>query len=856
MAEDNDNDVMTPHSKQLPLTLRRLPDEKLEQANRALAILDELGLDSVRDIQAIRAILMAKDGPVREGIPLSSMTTTYQAANLWAWTPARWKAEITKVKEAGAPAEKSETENGPEVSQELAELMEAAQKRFRLMQARARRQKKDLELQIKRDAEDLELQIATWKAAVKEFEAKANAKANEPETNEPIPEPQQPAPLTDEQRQELLEQAMPVLENLIAALNCLCSADIKECKCFSNPPYRVALTFRAVLLMLGEEGGSRTKGSWRATLKVLCNIGEFMQRLMNFDKDNISDEVLRKVIPLIKKPVFEVEGIARCSKAAYGLAKWVIGLVEYARVSRAVGGLPFPEGIDAAPDSDVEDAAAPDEPRPSYQARQRPRELAKMNGFLAWAKAQKALEKELELSNIPPRPGAGTIPIFESVPSRASGPQEPIRQPGPVPIFGNPRARKHSAARGAPACVRTRSGTIAIHLGGAGCGMGMAMWERIIAEGSTLHFAENSSGGKLPRAVFVDVDSSGLAGVRSSGAFAPRSLLSSLDVLNWGDSAAGLKSELSDSIRWQMEQCDYVGSFVVTHSAHGSSSSLLPKVISLLGNKLKWSVCLTPALAEAATPVMLWNLGLSLGGPLLKDFDMVTLMDNKALSAACGNAMGNSSHTVQDWNRVAGNWLTTFASTERGGVPSASEGFHPNNLRTIATNLVPYPRMHFSVPSYTEVTTASYADAVYQVTKQEAFLSSLDLSSGKHMTTALCYRGMSQAGLSEAFHNVRRNRSNACTVEWAPGCLFLGGSSKSPSRAELAALTHTGAIAGLISSWHSQGKALDHAEGARKLGVEESQLSEAQESVRSLLEDIESISADSGQCAAPSEEEE
>ena len=75
-------------------------------------------------------------------------------------------------------------------------------------------------------------------------------------------------------------------------------------------------------------------------MPVLCWLGagdqNFIKQLMNFDKDNISDRVLKKIGQYCAKPDFDPQIVGRVSHAAQSLCMWVRAMEMYGRVYRVV----------------------------------------------------------------------------------------------------------------------------------------------------------------------------------------------------------------------------------------------------------------------------------------------------------------------------------------------------------------------------------------------------------------------------------------------------------------------------------------------------------------------------------------
>lgn len=63
----------------------------------------------------------------------------------------------------------------------------------------------------------------------------------------------------------------------------------------------------------------------------------FLQKLKNYDKENIPAPILQKVKAIVSdKKEFNVDNIMRSSKAAGGMAKWCLALHRYAEILKVV----------------------------------------------------------------------------------------------------------------------------------------------------------------------------------------------------------------------------------------------------------------------------------------------------------------------------------------------------------------------------------------------------------------------------------------------------------------------------------------------------------------------------------------
>jgi len=62
----------------------------------------------------------------------------------------------------------------------------------------------------------------------------------------------------------------------------------------------------------------------------------FIKQLMNFDKDNISDRVLKKIGTYCSQSDFQPEVVGRVSTAAKSLCMWARAMEVYGRIYRVV----------------------------------------------------------------------------------------------------------------------------------------------------------------------------------------------------------------------------------------------------------------------------------------------------------------------------------------------------------------------------------------------------------------------------------------------------------------------------------------------------------------------------------------
>ncbi|XP_058809206.1 dynein axonemal heavy chain 6 [Phymastichus coffea] len=136
------------------------------------------------------------------------------------------------------------------------------------------------------------------------------------------------AALEAEARKDL-EAALPALEEAQNALAALNKNDINEIKVFNKPPALVRFVMEAVCLLLGQ------KTDWPTAKLVLSDV-RFLDRLMAYDKDNISDKLLKKLQDYVMDKDFQPDIVAKQSKVCKSICIWVRAVDGYAKIFRIV----------------------------------------------------------------------------------------------------------------------------------------------------------------------------------------------------------------------------------------------------------------------------------------------------------------------------------------------------------------------------------------------------------------------------------------------------------------------------------------------------------------------------------------
>jgi dynein heavy chain len=131
-----------------------------------------------------------------------------------------------------------------------------------------------------------------------------------------------------------LLEAVPALEAAAEALNGLDKKDIGEIKSFTTPPTAVQQVCMCVL-HLKPTGKENESDGWKGA-KAMMGDPQFLNKLINYNKDGIKDRWIKKVKTYFRDPNFNMAKMQNVSTAAAGLFTWVLAIVKYYDVAREV----------------------------------------------------------------------------------------------------------------------------------------------------------------------------------------------------------------------------------------------------------------------------------------------------------------------------------------------------------------------------------------------------------------------------------------------------------------------------------------------------------------------------------------
>lgn len=301
-----------------------------------------------------------------------------------------------------------------------------------------------------------------------------------------------------------------------------------------------------------------------------------------------------------------------------------------------------------------------------------------------------------------------------------------------------------------------------------------------------VYYQEATGGKYVPRAVLVDLEAQTLDTIRSGMLgyiYRPENILS-------GQSGTGnnyakgfytdgqeIVGKIMDVIRKEAESCDSLQGFQFLHSLGGGTGSglgslLLTKVNEHFSRKLKYSYAVFPSAKFSDKVVQAYNCMLSFKN-LIEIADGVFCLDNEGLYDLCFRALGLTKPKYEDLNRLISMFMSGSTCSLR------FPGQLNSDLRKLAVNLVPFPRMHFFVgglapltpPKSQKYQSLSIQDLTNQLFVSNNLMAACDPQKGIYLSASAHFRGkVSPSEIDEQLALIQ-NQHNSSFVGWIPNNL-------------------------------------------------------------------------------------
>ncbi|XP_015515021.1 tubulin beta-1 chain-like [Neodiprion pinetum] len=299
----------------------------------------------------------------------------------------------------------------------------------------------------------------------------------------------------------------------------------------------------------------------------------------------------------------------------------------------------------------------------------------------------------------------------------------------------------------------------------------------------SVYYNEAAKSTYVPRSIQVDLEPGTMDSVRS-GEFGK---IFRPDNFVFGQSGAGNNwakghytegAELVDSVldvlRKEAEGCDSLQGFQLCHSLGGGTGSgmgtlIMSKVREDFPDRIMTSFSVVPSPKVSDTVVEPYNATLSVH-QLVENTDETFCIDNEALYDICFRTLKLPSPTYCDLNHLVS--LTMSGITTSLRFPGQLNA----DLRKLAVNMVPFPRLHFFVPGFAPLVARNsqqyQALSVPELTQQmfdaKNMMAACDPRHGRYLTVAAIFRGrMSMKEVDQQMTNIQ-NKNSSYFVDWIP----------------------------------------------------------------------------------------
>jgi tubulin beta len=298
-----------------------------------------------------------------------------------------------------------------------------------------------------------------------------------------------------------------------------------------------------------------------------------------------------------------------------------------------------------------------------------------------------------------------------------------------------------------------------------------------------VYYNEASGGKYVPRAVLVDLEPGTMDSVRAS----PYGQLFRPDNFVFGNNGAGnnwakgfytegaeLIDNVLDVVRKEAENTDCLQGFQITHSLGGGTGSgmgslILSKIREEYPDRMMCTFSVVPSPKVSDTVVEPYNAVLTVH-QLVENSDETFCIDNEALYDICLRTLKLTTPTYGDLNHLI--------SAVMSGVTTCLRfpGQLNADLRKLAVNMVPFPRLHFFMVGFAPLTSrgsqAYRALTVPELTNQmfdaKNMMAAADPRHGRYLTVAAIFRGRISMKEVEQQMLAMQTKNSSFFVEWIP----------------------------------------------------------------------------------------
>jgi len=298
-----------------------------------------------------------------------------------------------------------------------------------------------------------------------------------------------------------------------------------------------------------------------------------------------------------------------------------------------------------------------------------------------------------------------------------------------------------------------------------------------------VYYNEATGGRYVPRSILMDLEPGTMDSVRAGqfgSIFRPDNFVFGQSGAgnNWAKGHYTEGAELIDSVldvvRKEAEGCECLQGFQITHSLGGGTGSgmgtlLIAKIREEYPDRIMCTFSVFPSPKVSDTVVEPYNATLSIH-QLVENADEVMVIDNEALYDICFRTLKLTTPTYGDLNHLVSAAMSGVTCGLR--FPGQLNG----DLRKLAVNLIPFPRLHFFMIGFSPLTARSsqtyralsVAELTTQMFDAKNMMCASDPRHGRYLTASALFRGaMATKEVDEQMVNVQ-NKNSSYFVEWIP----------------------------------------------------------------------------------------
>lgn len=299
-----------------------------------------------------------------------------------------------------------------------------------------------------------------------------------------------------------------------------------------------------------------------------------------------------------------------------------------------------------------------------------------------------------------------------------------------------------------------------------------------------VYFNEASDRKYVPRAVLTDLEPGTMESIRADKCatlFNPSNFISGHSGAgnNWAKGhyteGADLVNSVLEVVRKEVEKCELLQGFQITHSLGGGTGSglgtlLLGKIKEEFPDRMLCTYSVLPSPRVSDTVVEPYNATLALH-QLVENSDETFCIDNEALYDICSKTLQLAQPNYGDLNHLVSSVMSGITTSLR------FPGQLNSDLRKLAVNMVPFPRLHFFMVGFAPLTSRasqsykvlSAAELTHQIFSPGNMMTACDINSGKYLTVAAIFRTR-DISMQEIDNQMlqMQNKNHQHFVEWIP----------------------------------------------------------------------------------------